>query len=115
MPRGATQLKAGDLVLAKRHLPGRVKIQDVWGEKVYVVVSTPPDQGGPFVIRPRDEDGVPRRVTGSEIRLYVAPVDLPQGPVHKQVDDTDTSSQSRPIPAPRRSTRLAKPPNKLDL
>ncbi|GFN95391.1 Pol polyprotein [Plakobranchus ocellatus] len=77
MPRGATQLKAGDLVLAKRHLPGRVKIQDVWGEKVYVVVSTPPEQGGPFVIRPRDEDGVPRRVTGSKIRLYVAPVDLP--------------------------------------
>ncbi|GFN89077.1 Pol polyprotein [Plakobranchus ocellatus] len=29
MPRGATQLKAGDLVLAKRHLPGTVKTQDV--------------------------------------------------------------------------------------
>ncbi|GFN98527.1 Pol polyprotein [Plakobranchus ocellatus] len=114
MPRGATQLKAGDLVLAKRHLPGRVKIQDIWSEKVYVVVSTPPEQGGPFVIRPRDEDGVPRMVTGSVIRLYIAPVHLPQGSVHKQVDDTDTSSQSRPISAPRRSSRSANPPNKLD-
>ncbi|GFO46667.1 hypothetical protein PoB_007317200 [Plakobranchus ocellatus] len=49
IPRGATLRKAGDIVLAKRHLPCRVKIQGVWCEKVVVVASTPPEQGG-FIV-----------------------------------------------------------------
>ena len=115
-PRGATQLKPGDLVLVRLHLPGRRKIQDIWNDRVYIVVSTPPDVGGPFTIRPRDGNGPSRRVTGSEIRLYRPPVDLAEhSPDNDSNSDGSAPAEMRSVPAPRRSGRTVKAPPRLDL
>lgn len=36
-----SDLRQGDLVITRRHLPGRNKIQDFWGEEVFTVTSVP--------------------------------------------------------------------------
>ena len=113
-PKGATVLRPGDLVLIRQHLPGRNKIQDLWGDTIYVVVNTPPPEGGPFVVRPRDGESPIRRVTGSQLRLYNQPTNL--DPSYPRLNTSpDSKTPERPIPLPRKSIRVAKAPLRLDL
>ncbi|RUS71457.1 hypothetical protein EGW08_020772 [Elysia chlorotica] len=112
------RLNPGDLVLVRQNLPGRTKIQDLWGEIVHVVVSTPPAEGGPFVIRPRDEEGPIRRVTGSQLRLYHEPTDriISSCIPDENINDTNSFKEiDRPVPLPRKSLRFHKTPVRLDL
>ena len=116
-PKGAVVIGVGDQVLVRLHLPGRNKIQDLWGERVHVVVSTPPTEGGPFVIRPQDSDGPVRRVTGSQIRLYTQPLDV-TAPHLSTREDTPTSPAQQsngPISMVRRSSRRSRAPPRMDL
>ena len=106
----------GDQVLVRLHLPGRDKIQDLWGERVHVVVSTPPTEGGPFVIRPQDTDGPVCRVTGSQIRLYTQPSDV--NAPHFNTRDTPTSPAQQsngPVSMVRRSSRRSRAPPRMAL
>ena len=97
-----------------QHLPGRNKIQDLWGDTIYVVVNTPPPEGGPFVVRPRDGESPIRRVTGSQLRLYNQPTNL--DPSYPRLNTSpDSETPERPIPLPRKSIRVAKAPLRLDL
>ena len=113
-PKGSTVLRPGDLVLIRQHLPGRNKIQDLWGDTIYVVVNTPPPEGGPFVVRPRDGESPIRRVTGSQLRLYNQPTNL--DPSYPRLNTSpDSETLKRPIPLPRKSIRVAKAPLRLDL
>ena len=82
--RDMPDLKAGDLVLTKRHLPGRNKIHDVWGERRFVVVSVPGPQGGPYVIRPTDGLDGERRVTRAEVKKFFPPQSRPLVDEHQE-------------------------------
>ena len=75
--KGATQpdLRPGDFVLLKLHHQGRHKIQDVWGQRQYIVVSVPGSQGGPYTVYPQDGDGEAKKMCRSELRLYLPPKD----------------------------------------
>lgn len=72
--RTTPDLKTGDLVITRQHIRGRNKIQDFWGQRVYVVTRVPGPEGGPFVITPQDGIGEEKRVTRTEIRQYFPPL-----------------------------------------
>ena len=90
-------LKAGDLVITRHHIRGRNKIQDFWGERVYVVTKVPGPEGGPFVITPQDGIGSEKRVTRTEIRRYfpslaVQPLGTPeQVDVREDLEPVETT------------------------
>lgn len=63
-------LKPRDLVVTRQRYKGRCKIQDFWGERVYVVTDVPGPEGGPYTIRPRDGLDGPKKVTRSEVRKF---------------------------------------------
>ena len=70
-------IKKGDTVVRRRHLPGRNKIQDAFGERVWIVLQAPGRDGGYYIVQPM-EGGAPETVTRSEIRRFVT-VEQPMG------------------------------------
>ena len=83
-------LKAGDLVITRQRFQGRNKIQDFWGQRVYVVTRVPGPEGGPFVISPQDGIGEEKRVTRTEIRRYLPPLTVQPLGTLEQCDVEET-------------------------
>lgn len=95
--RATVQLRPGDQVLKKLHHPGRAKIKDRYGDRVYTVVEVPPETGGPFVLHDPVKDRT-ERTTGSVLKKYEAR--LHQEPPRAQL-------QPRPPPADREPEHLS--------
>ncbi|KAL8624895.1 hypothetical protein ACOMHN_016191 [Nucella lapillus] len=74
--RQVSDLRPNDLVVTKQHYRSRCKIQDFWGERVYVVAQIPGPEGGPYTIRPRDGLDGEKKVTRTEIRRFFPPLKL---------------------------------------
>ena len=70
-------IKKGDAVVRRKHLPGRNKIQDAFGERVWMVVQAPGRDGGYYIVEPM-EGGTPETVTRSELRRFVT-IEQPMG------------------------------------
>ena len=89
----------------------------MWGDTLYVGFNTSPPEGGPFVIRPRDEEGPIRPVTGSQLRPYNnQPTNLDSSPPGLSTSlDTGVKTLERSIPLPQKSIRVTKTPLRLDL
>lgn len=79
-------LRPGDLVVTRQHYRSRAKIQDFWGERIYVVKEVPGPNGGSYLISPQDGLSDAKRFTRNEIRQYhprlpVQPLGTMEGPV----------------------------------
>ncbi|KAK7109794.1 hypothetical protein V1264_013778 [Littorina saxatilis] len=94
----APDLCPGDLVVTRQRFKSRAKIQDFWGERLFVVKEVPGQNGGPYLIAPRDGLSDPKRVTRNEIRQYferptVQPLGTMEAPTveaHREPEPTTT-------------------------
>lgn len=86
----SSDLRPGDFVLLRRRYSGRSKIQDQWGERVFIVVEAPTASGGPHVVKPQDGAGQAFTVTRSELRPYFPPLFLqPMGTPEPAVPESE--------------------------
>lgn len=72
-PESVPILPAGTLVLCKNHFPGRHKIQDAWGSKVYEVLECLDAVGTVYKVRQQDTMAHVKNVHRSDLR------ELPEG------------------------------------
>ncbi|KAI8776913.1 Transposon Ty3-I Gag-Pol poly [Biomphalaria glabrata] len=132
-----TRVVIGDLVVLRQHVAGRNKIADHYGSMVYTVLAVPPESGGYFTVQTLDKQ-ITRRVSGTQLKLYVPQAEAIQPPPKPQeihyerpsspgvtysvyrIPLPGATSQPESIPAPapvgpRRSSRTRRPPTRLDL
>ena len=105
----STPLTAGDQVLVRRHPSGRCKIADKYDPTPAVILKTPAETSGYYVIRYPDLPEREFSKTGSELRRYLPPVPETDPP-----SQPDVPSPALPTP-PRRSGRDRRPRDVLDL
>ncbi|KAI8786011.1 Retrovirus-related Pol poly from transposon [Biomphalaria glabrata] len=132
-----TRVVIGDLVVLRQHVAGRNKIADRYGSVVYTVLAVPPESGGYFTVQTLDKQ-ITRRVSGTQLKLYVPQAEAIQPPPKPQeihyerpsspgvtysvyripLPGATSQPESTPAPAPvgpRRSSRTRRPPTRLDL
>ncbi|KAI8788858.1 Transposon Ty3-I Gag-Pol poly [Biomphalaria glabrata] len=132
-----TRVVIGDLVVLRQHVAGRNKIADRYGSVVYTVLAVPPESGGYFTVQTLDKQ-ITRRVSGTQLKLYVPQAEAIQPPPKPQeihyerpsspgvtysvyripLPGAASQPESTPAPAPvgpRRSSRTRRPPTRLDL
>ncbi|KAL8580635.1 hypothetical protein ACOMHN_043451 [Nucella lapillus] len=88
-------IQVGDFVVIGVRYRTRSKVQDFWGERVYEVTKVPDARGGPYTIRPRDGIDGERKVTRSEIRRLLPPVNpKPLGIQESQMPETGVEEET---------------------
>ena len=65
-------LSPGDRVFLRKRVPGRNKIQDVWGTRVYKVLHKQGDNAV-YTVQPADGFGTTRTINRSDLRLCQGP------------------------------------------
>ena len=108
-------LDPGDLVVLRKRVKGRNKIQDIRSDVPYVVHRRCQPGSNAYIVRPADGFGVSKTVNRVDMKVCnvsnstSGPDASSSGPDHVYADESDTSSErsssSSPTPALRRSKR----------